>query len=173
MLIKIVGALLILGATSLGGIIAADKIRNQYEQMQYLQKIIYRLRSEILYARSYLGEAFRQIGLSSEEPYKGWLFALSEQMERRNGSTFTNIWEGKTREYLADSGLPNRTLDHLIRLGGQLGIADVGMQVKILDLYLEEMELAMEEVHEGMKTKIRLYHCLGVMSGIFVTVLLI
>lgn len=164
---------MILGATSLGGMTAADKVRNQYEQMQYLQRLIYRLRSEILYARSYLGEAFRQIGLSSEEPYQGWMFALSEQMERRTGSTFADIWEGKTKEYLADCSLPGSVLDRLIRLGGQLGMADVEMQVKILDLYLEELQLAMEEMREGMKSKIRLYHCLGVMSGIFVTVLLI
>lgn len=64
-------------------------------------------------------------------------------------------------------------LDKLINLGGQLGVADIEMQVKTLDLYLEEMSLSMEEMRGGMKAKVRLCHCLGVMSGIFITVLLI
>ena len=47
------------------------------------------------------------------------------------------------------------------------------MQIKTLDLYLEEIRLSMEEMREEMRTKIRLCHCLGVMSGIFITVLLL
>ena len=38
-------------------------LQNQYEQLKYLQKIICLLRSEIRYARSYLGEAFGRIGI--------------------------------------------------------------------------------------------------------------
>ena len=126
-MVKTFGAVLIIGATSLWGIRAADRINDQYVQMQYLKKLVYQLRSEIRYARSYLGA----------------------------------------------SGLPEEELDKLINLGGQLGVADIEMQVKTLDLYLEEMSLSMEEMRGGMKAKVRLCHCLGVMSGIFITVLLI
>lgn len=170
---KMAGALLVVGATSWGGMTAASKVRNQYAQVQSLQRLINRLRGEILYARSYLGEAFRQIGASGEEPYKGWMYAMWEQMQRRDGKMLADIWEKQTREHLADSGLPEQALVRLIRLGRQLGAADIEMQVKVLDLYLEDLNLIAEDIREGMKAKIRLYHCLGVMSGIFVTVLLI
>ena len=46
-------------------------------------------------------------------------------------------------------------------------------QIRSLDLYLEELKKSMEEKMEGMKTRIRLCHCLGVMSGIFLTILLV
>ena len=75
-MVKTFGAVLIIGATSLWGIRAADRINDQYVQMQYLKKLIYQLRSEIRYARSYLGEAFRHIGTSSREPYKGWILEI-------------------------------------------------------------------------------------------------
>ena len=52
-MVKTFGAVLIIGATSLWGIRAADRINDQYVQMQYLKKLIYQLRSEIRYARSY------------------------------------------------------------------------------------------------------------------------
>lgn len=61
----------------------------------------------------------------------------------------------------------------LAAFGSQLGIADAEMQVKLLDLYLDELRLTMDELREEMRTKIRICHCLGVMSGIFITVLLI
>ena len=46
------------------------------------------------------------------------------------------------------------------------------MQVKLLDLYLDELSKSMDELREGMRMKIRLCRCLGVMSGIFVMILL-
>ena len=173
MLYKIIGICLIIGATSAGGIGAADKIRNQYEQLRYLKKLILLLRGEIQYARSYLGEAFRQIGCSVRTPYKEWLLAMCEEMEGRNGGTFAQIWEEKGREYLWDCGLPKEALERLLWFGNELGSADAGMQVKTLDLWLEEITLSMEEMREGMRTRIRLCHCLGIMSGIFITILLL
>ena len=56
MLLRAAGGILVITATSAGGILAAERIRNQYEQLKYLQKLICLLRSEILYARSYLGD---------------------------------------------------------------------------------------------------------------------
>ena len=51
-MVKTFGAVLIIGATSLWGIRAADRINDQYVQMQYLKKLVYQMRSEIRYARS-------------------------------------------------------------------------------------------------------------------------
>lgn len=173
MIQKIIGFFLIIGATSAGGINAADRIRNQYEQLRYLQKLICLLRGEIQYARAYLGEAFRQIGCSVESPYKEWLLAMCEEMESRNGGTFAQIWEEKGREYLGDCGLPKDVFERLLGFGIQLGAVDTETQVAALDLWQNETALSMEEMREGMQTKIRLYHCLGIMSGIFITVLLL
>ena len=91
------------------------------------------------------GEAFRHIGTSSREPYKGWLLEIYDRLEHKNRGTLEDIWEDTAREYLGASGLPEEELDKLINLGGQLGVADIEMQVKTLDLYLEEMSLSMEE----------------------------
>ncbi len=173
MMLKVIGSLIVIMTSACGGIVAAEHIRDQYEQMRYLQKLIYRIRSEIFYSRAYLGEAFQQIAVSSKEPYKSWMKQLAEQTERRTGGLFSIIWEENTRKYLADAGLPKDVLDRLSALGGQFGIADIEMQVRTLDLYLEELNLSMEEQHETMNSRIRLYRCLGVMSGIFVTILLI
>lgn len=50
---------------------------------------------------------------------------------------------------------------------------DLNLQLKVLSLYQEQLKLSMEEIQEGMKTKVRLCHCLGVMSGLLVAVLLL
>ena len=173
MLRKTMGGVLVIAATSMWGHTAAERVKNSYDQLQYLQKLLYLLRSEILYARSYLGEAFLQIGQKAKSPYREWLLGLCSQMEGERGGTFAEMWEVSTKAGLKDSGLLESELLRLAAFGSQLGIADAEMQVKLLDLYLDELRLTMDELREEMRTKIRICHCLGVMSGIFITVLLI
>ena len=148
---------------------AAERLREQYEQMRLLQSLLYALRSEILYARSYLEEAFAKIGESAPEPYRGWLLGMSEIMRQKSGVPFCQIWSGGIQESLRESGLEQEEKDKLSEIGKRLGNADMEAQIRSLDLYLEELKKSMEEKREGMKTRIQLCHCLGVMSGIFLT----
>ncbi len=172
-MLKVAGSILIIGATTLWGMTAADKVREQYEQMRLMQSVLYALRGELLYARSYLGEAFAKIGRSSPEPYGEWLAKMSAKMDRKSGMPFWQIWENGIRTYLKDSGLPEKDRCRLEELGRQLGTADLESQLRAMDLYLDELRKSMEEKREGMKTRVRLCHCLGFTSGIFITILLI
>ena len=82
-MLKAAGSILIIAATTLWGMKAAERVREQYEQMRLLQSVLYALRGEILYARSYLGEAFAKIGSSSPEPYRKWLTEISGAMDQK------------------------------------------------------------------------------------------
>ena len=64
-------------------------------------------------------------------------------------------------------------LESLIRLGGELGTIDIEMQVRTLDLYLEQMEQKMEDMRTEQKEKIRLYQCIGVTRGVFLAIILL
>lgn len=168
-----IGLCMVIGAASAGGVLAAQSVRLGYERLRSLKRIMGQLRSEIQYARAYLGEAFRRIGASAESPYKEWLLAMAGQLEERCGRSFAKIWEEQTLECLKDSGLSGEAVERLACFGSQLGAADVRLQAEALDMYQKEIGLAMEEMRGEMRMKIRLCHCLGVMSGIFAAILLI
>ena len=68
--------------------------------------------------------------------------------------------------------LPEYELEALKSLGNQLGYADIQVQMRLMDFYQEHLERTIREVHGEVQTKVKLYHCLGVMSGLFVAVLL-
>lgn len=94
-------------------------------------------------------------------------------MGRMDSGAFDTIWGQAVEKNLRYSGLPPKELERLIQLGGQLGVMDLNLQLKVLSLYQEQLSLSMEETQEGMRTKVRLCHCLGVMSGLLVAVLLL
>ena len=102
-----------------------------------------------------------------------WLFSLFERLENRQGTSLAGIWEEETRTHLPVIGIPQDMLESLIRLGGELGTIDIEMQVRTLDLYLEQMEQKMEDMRTEQKEKIRLYQCIGVTGGVFLAVILL
>lgn len=161
-----------MGMTSIWGITKAEKVRNQLEHMKYLQRIISLLQSEIRYSRDYLGEIFGNIGQGAKEPYKSWLLEMSQRANAFSGDSLEDIWKSSAEKYLKILELPFCELEALKSLGNQLGYADVQIQMRLLDLYQEHLERTIRELHGEVQTKVRLYHCLGVMSGLFVAVLL-
>lgn len=173
MLLKISGCLLVIAATTLTGITRADKIQEQYRQMRVLQRLLYMLESEIRYAHTHLGEIFLRVSRRVKEPYRDWLLYMEKRMGQTDSGTFETIWRQAVTANLSRSGLPAREVDRLSQLGAQLGVMDLELQLRVLSLYQEQLSLNMEEVRQEMRTKIRLCHCLGVMGGLLVAVLLL
>lgn len=163
---------MIVGMTSIWGITKAEKVKNQLENMKYLQRIICLMQSEIRYSRAFLGEIFSNIGQGVKEPYKSWLWEMSEKTNAFTGESFEKIWKDSTEKNLKILNLPEYELESLKSLGNQLGYADIQVQMRLIDLYQEHLERTIREVHGEVQTKVKLYHCLGVMSGLFVAVLL-
>lgn len=172
-MIRLAGAALVVGAAALMGEAKAGEVREQYTRLLGLQRVICSLQGEMGYARSYLGEIFARIGAQEEEPYRSWLLELSRELERRKGGSFHRIWEESIKRHLKDIRLPTRELDRLKSLGLELGSADLKLQLRTMELYLEQLTRTLEETREEMRTRVRLCRCLGVMGGMFVAVLLL
>lgn len=172
-MLKIAGSIFVITATTLAGMGRAAALRVQYRRMEELRQILYYLQSEIRYARTCLDEIFLALGRQVRPPYSEWLLSLGRTLGLREGGRFAKVWEESVERDLADCGLPGRELMRLKELGEQLGAADLEMQVKTLELYLTQLTDSMGEIQEEMKEKVKLYHCLGVLSGILIVILLV
>ena len=172
-MIRAAAGILVIAAASLFGFRAADKVDEQYRQMQDIRRIIYMLQSEIRYARSFLSEAFLVISENQEEPYASWLASLSGKMEMKEEGSLPRIWEETTREYLAGLALKENEKRRLYSLGQYLGTADVKMQISHLQMYTEHLEAEMEDMRQSMQAQKKLYRILGMSGGILLAILLI
>ena len=171
-MMKVAGALLILGTTTIWGIKKAEKYKSKLEHMKYLQRILTLIQSEIRYSRSFMGEIFGGVGQNAKEPYRSWLLHMSKRLEEFTGESFEHIWRSSIDKYLNVLELPTDEMDRFKVLGNQLGFSDIQVQMRLIDLYQEQLERTIGEMQEQMQTKVRLCHCMGVMSGLFIAVLL-
>lgn len=163
---------MIIGMTSIWGIMKAENMKRQLENMKELQRIISMIQSEIRYSKAFLGEIFENIGQGVREPFRSWLLEMSRQTNSFTGKSLGDIWQSSVEINLDALGFPVYIFESMKQLGNQLGYADVQVQMRLLDLYQEHLERTIREMHDQVQTKVRLYHCLGVMSGLFVAVLL-
>lgn len=67
---------------------------------------------------------------------------------------------------------PKEDKQSLISLGEHLGFMDRDMQERNLLLYLEQLDLSIEQMRAHKQERCRLYTSLGVMSGMFLAILL-
>lgn len=172
-MLKITGSILVIGATTLFGIKRAEELKETYRQMEYLRQLLYQLQSEIRYARSPLGEICTSIGKNAKNPYGTWLKELGNSLGTRDGGTFACLWKTSISAHLKTSALAEAELLRLKELGERLGFADIEFQVRAIECYLTQLAGSADEVYREMKTKVRLYHCLGVMSGMLIVTLLL
>ena len=94
-------------------------------------------------------------------------------MERREADQFLKIWNRSIDQYLGELHLKSTHTLQLKELGNIIGQSDRLTESKNIALYLNRLELEIEKVREGMTAKKRIGNCLGIMSGVFLVVILI
>lgn len=173
MITKIVGVILTLSSSALIGIYFSSEVRERANDLKDLKKIILLLRGDIRYAMTPLPEALRAISRKHEGKYHDFLHKISEELIALEGVTFQEIWKRTIETDLKHTSLNKKDKANLGQLGETLGYLDKDMQINTIDLYISQLESEIEEASKTMKEKTHLYNCLGIMLGIFITIVII
>ena len=84
-----------------------------------------------------------------------------------------DIWNRAVEEQLKNAHLNSMDKEILVRLGNELGCLDRETQLHTIALAVEQVEDARSELHGELPKKMRLYNCLGILAGVFITILLV
>lgn len=170
---KIIGAVLIITSTSAMGFYLSNNLKIRIDDMKELKKNILILRGDIRFGNTPLPEAIGAIARRNEGNLAEFFTYVYEEVIKLDGKRFFDIWKVAVKEKLKDSSLTKNDKEHLIKLGENLGYLDKDMQINLIDLYIEQLEEEMTEASKVLKEKAHLYNTLGVMAGIFVTIIML
>lgn len=171
-MIKILGAGMVFFAVAGLGFYQAGKIRKGYEELVYLKKIIVMLRGEINYSVSLMSEIFSDMSERLRDPYAEIFKRLSREMDENQGGNFSEMWNEIVIKSLRGSILCDKDSDKLKELGENLGFLDKDMQMNYINLYLENLNLSIEENRDKAQTDEKLSKVMGILTGIFIIVFL-
>lgn len=176
MWMKIAGALMVIAGASGFGFWLAGQYGQRLRELEQLRQMIFLLKGQILYANAPLSEAFETVGSRTEGALSDLFIRVAERIDGQQGESFSQIWQ----EEVSQPGKPGGGLDMskadrqtLKSLGEHLGFLDRDMQERNLLLYLEQLDMRIQQMREHKQERCRLYTSLGIMGGLFLTILLV
>ncbi len=173
MLLKIVGAILTISSCSALGFYFSNELNVRIKQLRELRKFVTILRGEIRYGGTPLPEAIENLARRSPGAFQDFLSNTSEALLINGGGTFSEIWGTSVWRDLKDTSLTDSDKESLIRFGDTLGYMDRDMQISTIDLYLNQLHDEINEQVTVAKERTKLYNVLGIMAGIFITIIMI
>ena len=172
-MLRLAGSICIVGGTSFYGIWMSRRYAGRLEELEELRHMIFLLKGQILYANAPLQEAFDTVGRRTKGELSKFFIGVAERMNQQSGEVFSVIWDKAVDQMSPDALLSKSDREKLKHLGTHLGFLDREMQERNLLLYLEELDLRIQDMRDHRQERCRLYSSLGVMSGLFLTILLI
>lgn len=170
MLFKLLGGICVIAASSGLGCWMAEQWKAHLRTLEQLKKMIFLLKGEILYANAPLSEAFYHVGQKSHGELGAFFLAVSNRIQNQRGELFFAMWKEETGRL--QTCLSEKDKQELTGFGEHLGYLDAGMQERTILLYLEQLDLSIEYLREHQRERSRLYTSLGLMGGLFLTILL-
>lgn len=170
--LKAAGALFMIAGASGYGAWLAGNYRKRLELLEQLRRMIFLLKGQILYANAPLDEAFETVGRRTEGMLSELFLRVAARIGCQQGEPFAVIWEQEVEDVRTASLLSKSDKQSLVSLGEHLGFMDREMQERNLLLYLEQLDLSIEQMRAHKQERCRLYTSLGVMSGMFLAILL-
>lgn len=143
------------------------ELKYHLKALENLRHFFYILRGELQYTRAPFEDIFEKIGDKMDNPTGKWLKALSENLYKKDGNSFAEIWTKSIEQNMRESGLSKEDLEELKKIGKEL------VHFENIDLYIEQLEYKIQTTREAYVTKGKLYKSFGIMGGVFLVILLL
>jgi stage III sporulation protein AB len=171
MIIKIIGSVLLICATSAIGFSLAADCSKRPKVLRELQVLLQIFENEISYLSNLLAESFERIYEGSKTD-ASLLFKEAAANLSISGITADTAWEKAVRENSSKLGLNKEDQSILITFGKMLGNSDLEGQLHNINLVSSQLKLQELKAEEMRQKNEKMYRSLGVLSGLAITVVL-
>ena len=173
--IKLIGAVLVVLAGAGFGACPVHKMKERTEEFEALYFCLLRLRSEINHGGKPLPEAIKAAADSkkgiNETTYCNVMRSLAKRLERGREAYEIQLKECAENGF-RDSVITKEEQDAFVDTFLLLGGGDKEKQVQMLSYYAETIRLAIAQEKQKKKEKSYLYRSLGILGGIFLSVIM-
>ena len=136
-MLKLAGSILVITVSVLYGWQVRRELQEHVEQLVAMKEMFLMLWGEISYTMTPLKEAFLQIASQGKEPFSSFLLKAAEELEENESSMgcfWNRLVEQESNKFLFNE--EERGL--LQRAGENFGYLDGQMQLKNLEMYMEQ-----------------------------------
>lgn len=168
MMVKIIGGILVVGATSFIAQCILGGYKKRRKSLQSLLLFLDLLRTQMSYSGSVLSEAIEQILPSVERPVYSFLEEVLEHLPE----SAPVAWSRAVDTYAPLLALTEGDITDLKAFGAGLGNSDLKNQLKAIEALSLKLDHSLREVSALEEKNGKLIRTLGAVSGVLIVILL-
>ncbi len=169
---KMIGAIVIILATTWTGFEASRHLNERPRQLRLLKSALQSLEAEIMYGHTPLHEASRRIAVQMSKPLS-WFFETFAKKLTNTETTVREAWEESLKEVWKLTALKQGEFEIMKQFGETLGRHDRISQQKQIQLTLTHLEREEQDAYDRQAKYEKMVKSLGFLSGILLVILLI
>lgn len=171
-MLKVMGALCIILGCAGVGICLREKIYDTLAHMQCMIHILTNISNEVLYHKNTLENAVRVAALNADEPFDELLFNVTERYQDNSGVSFANAWKEALSQYKNELYLTEDTFEQLSVLF-ETPRNNPQLQYERIRETIEKTQAELNRLEAASSNQGRMYVCLGLLTGMISTIILI
>ncbi|MBE5880875.1 MAG: hypothetical protein E7289_00985 [Lachnospiraceae bacterium] len=167
---KWLGFLLVLAGTGGVGFSLVGEYSMRIRVLGQVRDMMHYINDLVVCEYASLPEAFRRSADRMEAPFSDFLKKVAEQMDAFSGEDVSFLW--KNNAAMLKDTMNKKDYREFLDCMQQTGFSDAKGQSRALKAYEQRLELLLHRLSEQKEEKCKLYQTLGIMSGVFVCILL-
>lgn len=171
-MLKLLGAIIIMAATTWTGFEAARNLSQRPRQLRQLKSSLQSLEAEIMYGHTPLHEAARRLAAQFSKPLSIFFEKFSALLTDTE-TTVKEAWEVSLTEVWKLTALKQGEFEIMKQFGETLGRHDRKSQQKQIMLTLVHLEREETEARERQRKYEKMMKSLGFLTGLLLIILLI
>jgi stage III sporulation protein AB len=170
-MLKLIGAAIIIVATTWTGFEAARHLTERPRQLRLLKSALQSLEAEIMYGHTPLHEAAQKLSSQLSKPLS-WFFEGFASKLSGTDTTVKQAWEESLKEVWKLTALKQGEFEIMKQFGETLGRHDRYSQQKQIMLALTHLEREEADANESQAKYEKMVKSLGFLSGLLLVILL-
>ncbi|MGG1400614.1 stage III sporulation protein SpoIIIAB [Bacillus salipaludis] len=170
-MIKIIGAIFIIIATTWTGFEASRNFSERPRQLRMLRSSLQSLEAEIMYGHTPLHEAARRLSDQLTKPLSGFFESFARKLTDSE-TTVKEAWESSLKEVWKSTALKQGEFEIMKQFGETLGRHDRYSQQKHIMLTLSHLEREEADALDRQSKYEKMVKSLGFLSGLLLIILL-
>lgn len=170
-MIKIIGAILIVFATTWTGFEMAKQLTERSRQLRDLKTALLSLEAEIMYGHTPLHEAARKLADQLPDPIQSFFATFAKKLIETE-TIVRDAWEESLKEIWGRTALKKNEFEIMKQFGETLGRHDRVSQQKQILLTLTHLEREEGDARDKQQKYEKMMKSIGFLSGLLLIILL-
>lgn len=170
-MVKIMGAIMIILATTWTGFEASRHLSERPRQLRLLKSALQSLEAEIMYGHTPLHEASRKLAAQMSKPLS-WFFESFSRKLTESEATVKSAWEESLSEVWKFTALKKGEYEIMKQFGETLGRHDRHSQQKQILLTITHLEREEIDANDKQLKYEKMVKSIGFLSGLLLIILL-